>query len=117
MIYVARHQHNPVSRGRSNLRGERTESDTPVASEFGDIDKDGFLDCYIGTGHPQMRALLPNRMFRNDGDFFFQDVPTSGGFGHLQKGSFPQVEANQFLKIVEGAAKPIRLEKRRFAFR
>jgi hypothetical protein len=29
---------------------------------------------------------MPNRMFRNDGGKVFQDVTTSGGFGHLQKG-------------------------------
>ena len=31
--------------------------------------------------------------------------------------SFPKVEANQFLKVVEGSPEPIRLEKRRFTFR
>jgi hypothetical protein len=41
---------------------------------------------YIGTGEPKFDALLPNRMFRNDGNGRFQDVTTSGGFGHLQKG-------------------------------
>ena len=203
-----------------------------MGANFGDLDNDGFLDCYIGTGHPQMRALLPNRMFRNAGGAFFEDVTSSGGFGHLQKGhavsfgdidndgdqdiyqviggaysgdvyqdvlfenpghgnswlalqlegvhsnrdgigavitahvrehgeprriyltvgtggsfgssslqqeiglgsaevvepleiawpsgtrqSFPKVEANQFLKVVEGSPEPIRLEKRRFTFR
>ena len=29
---------------------------------------------------------MPNRMFRNAGGKLFQDVTTSGGFGHLQKG-------------------------------
>jgi hypothetical protein len=33
-----------------------------------------------------LSALVPNRMFRNDGGRRFQDVTTSGGFGHLQKG-------------------------------
>ena len=57
-----------------------------MGSNFGDLDNDGYQDCYIGTGDPYMATLVPNRMFRNaDGDFF-QDVTTSGGFGHLQKG-------------------------------
>jgi hypothetical protein len=30
--------------------------------------------------------LIPNRMFRNAGGRFFQDVTTSSGTGHLQKG-------------------------------
>jgi hypothetical protein len=53
---------------------------------FGDLDNDGFLDCYFGTGTPDYEALLPNRMFRNDHGSVFQDVTTSGGFGQLQKG-------------------------------
>ncbi len=53
---------------------------------FGDLDNDGWLDFYLGTGAPDFRALVPNRMFRNAGDGTFQDVTTSGGFGHLQKG-------------------------------
>lgn len=57
-----------------------------MGSNFGDLDNDGWLDFYLGTGTPEYEALLPNRMFRNDGGRGFQDVTTSGGFGHLQKG-------------------------------
>ncbi len=57
-----------------------------MGSNFGDLDNDGFLDFYIGTGDPDYRSLMPNRMFRNDGGTVFQDVSASGGFGHLQKG-------------------------------
>jgi hypothetical protein len=57
-----------------------------MGANYGDIDGDGWPDCYLGTGEPDFRALLPNRMFRNDGGRRFQDVTTSGGFGHLQKG-------------------------------
>ena len=53
---------------------------------FGDLDNDGFLDFYIGTGNPLYTTLVPKRMFRNDGGKRFQDVTTSGGFGNLQKG-------------------------------
>jgi FG-GAP-like repeat/ASPIC and UnbV len=58
----------------------------PMGSNFGDLDNDGWLDCYFGTGEPQLRTLIPNRMFRNAAGAFFQDVTSSGGFGHLQKG-------------------------------
>jgi hypothetical protein len=58
----------------------------PMGANFGDLDNDGWLDCYFGTGTPQFEALLPNRMFRNAEGQSFQDVTTSGGFGHLQKG-------------------------------
>ena len=58
----------------------------PMGASFGDLDNDGWLDIYLGTGNPLYGSLLPNRMFRNDGGKRFQDVTTSGGFGHLQKG-------------------------------
>jgi hypothetical protein len=53
---------------------------------YGDLDNDGFLDFYVGTGNPNLDVLVPNRMFRNAGGNLFQEVTTSGGFGHLQKG-------------------------------
>ena len=57
-----------------------------MGAGFGDLDNDGWLDVYLGDGEPSYQALLPNRMFRNNGGKSFQDVTTSGGFGHLQKG-------------------------------
>ncbi len=57
-----------------------------MGANFGDLDNDGWLDCYFGTGNPDLSTLIPNRMFRNDGGRRFQDVTTSGGFGQLQKG-------------------------------
>jgi hypothetical protein len=57
-----------------------------MGCNFGDLDNDGWLDFYVGTGDPEFATLLPNRMFRNDGGRRFQDVTTSGGFGQLQKG-------------------------------
>ena len=57
-----------------------------MGAGFGDLDNDGWLDVYLGTGSSEFQALLPNRMFRNDRGQGFQDVTTSGGFGHLQKG-------------------------------
>jgi hypothetical protein len=57
-----------------------------MGCNFGDLDNDGWLDLYLGTGNPDFAAIIPNRMFRNDGGQRFQDVTTSGGFGHLQKG-------------------------------
>ncbi len=57
-----------------------------MGSNFGDLDNDGYLDFYVGTGDPDMRALMPNRMFRNVNGTHFQEVTASGSFGHLQKG-------------------------------
>lgn len=52
---------------------------------FGDIDNDGHLDFYAGTGFPALDGLMPNLMFRNDGGKQFLEV-SNAGFGHLQKG-------------------------------
>ncbi len=57
-----------------------------MGSDYGDLDNDGWLDFYATTGAPDLSMLMPNRMFRNAEGRFFQDVTTSGGFGHLQKG-------------------------------
>ena len=59
---------------------------TPMGSNFGDIDGDGYLDFYLGTGDPQYYNLMPNVMYRNRDGKRFADVTTAGGFGHLQKG-------------------------------
>jgi hypothetical protein len=53
---------------------------------YGDLDNDGWLDFYVGTGNPDLGALVPKRMFRNHDGKYFDEVTTTGGFGHLQKG-------------------------------
>ena len=57
-----------------------------MGCNFGDLDNDGWLDFYLGTGNPDLAMLIPKRMLRNAGGKYFQDVTTAGGFGHLQKG-------------------------------
>ena len=57
-----------------------------MGCNFGDIDNDGFLDFYLGTGLPGYSALVPNLMFKNVEGRRFADVTTSSGTGHLQKG-------------------------------
>lgn len=81
----------------------------PMGANFGDLDNDGWLDAYFGTGMPDMRTLLPNRMVRNDGGRSFLDITTSGGFGTLQKGhgiSFGDIDqdGDQDIYHVLGAA-------------
>lgn len=52
---------------------------------YGDVDNDGWLDFYIGTGAPDLRSLMPNRLFHNLEGQAFEEW-TMNGFGHLQKG-------------------------------
>ena len=57
-----------------------------MGSNFGDLDNDGWLDFYVGTGNPDLRSVIPNRMFRNVQGRRFEEVTLPGGFGHIQKG-------------------------------
>ncbi len=57
-----------------------------MGSNFEDINNDGWLDFYIGTGVPDLRSIIPNRMFLNQNGKSFVDVTYDGGFGHIQKG-------------------------------
>ena len=61
-------------------------STLPMGANFGDLDGDGWLDFYLGTGYPGLEGLVPNVMYRNDRGRRFVDVTFAGGFGHLQKG-------------------------------
>lgn len=57
-----------------------------MGSNFGDLDNDGWLDFYVGTGAPDLHTVVPNRMFHNIGGRQFEDVTFEGGFGNIQKG-------------------------------
>ncbi len=57
-----------------------------MGSNFGDIDNDGYLDMYLGTGQPAYFFVIPNVMLKNVDGNRFEDVTTSTGTGHLQKG-------------------------------
>ena len=57
-----------------------------MGSNFGDLDNDGYLDFYLGTGYPDYKNLMPSVMYRNRRGIDFVDVTYAGGFGHLQKG-------------------------------
>jgi len=60
-----------------------------MGSNFGDIDNDGFLDMYLGTGNPSYASLVPSLLLRNSphgGGRAFVDVTASSGTGELHKG-------------------------------
>jgi len=57
-----------------------------MGCNYGDIDNDGFLDFYLGTGATDYRSVVPNRFFSNQGGKKFVDKTFALGLGHIQKG-------------------------------
>ena len=57
-----------------------------MGCNFADLDNDGWLDMYLGTGDPNLATLVPNRMFKNVGGQRFAEITGTSGTGHLQKG-------------------------------
>lgn len=57
-----------------------------MGCNFGDMNNDGYLDFYLATGAPDLRAVVPNRMYVNQGGKKFKDESFALGVGHIQKG-------------------------------
>jgi hypothetical protein len=57
-----------------------------MGANFGDIDADGWLDFFIGTGTPSLSHLVPKRLFRNVDGKRFEDETFNARVGQLQKG-------------------------------
>ncbi len=58
----------------------------PMGANFGDLDNDGFLDMYLGTGNPSYAALSGSVMLRNREGRGFVDVTESSGTRELHRG-------------------------------
>lgn len=84
-MYLYHNNHDGTFSDVSKISG-LSKTVFAMGSNFGDIDNDGFLDMYLGTGNPDYKSLSPNRLFRNMGNGKFADVTVSGRVGNLQKG-------------------------------
>ena len=58
----------------------------PMGANFGDIDNDGWLDMYLGTGNPSYVSLAGSVLLRNVEGRRFVDVTASSGTGELHRG-------------------------------
>lgn len=79
-----------------------------MGCNFGDLTNNGYPDFYAGTGAPDFRTIVPNRMFKNVNGRYFKEV-THKGFGHIQKGhgiAFADLNNNgsQDVYAVQGGA-------------
>jgi hypothetical protein len=57
-----------------------------MGCNFGDIDNDGWLDYYLGTGAPEFTTIVPNKLYRNIAGKKFEDITYATNTGHIQKG-------------------------------
>jgi hypothetical protein len=58
----------------------------PMGANFGDVDNDGFLDFYLGSGDVNYFTLMPHVLFLNRGGRGFVNVTMASRMGHVQKG-------------------------------
>ena len=79
-----------------------------MGNNFGDLDNDGLPDIFLGTGKPDLRSLIPNRVFHNQDGKRFEEI-SMGSFSHIQKGhaiAFADMDndGDQDIYVVAGGA-------------
>ena len=75
-----------------------------MGSNFGDIDNDGWLDYYLGTGAPPYTSIVPNKLYHNIAGKKFEDITYATNTGHIQKGhavAFADIDNDGDLDIYE----------------
>jgi len=73
-----------------------------MGANVADLDNDGYVDIYLGTGDPELGRLEPDRFYRNNGDGSFTDLTFATGLGNLGKGhgiTFIDLDADGDLEI------------------
>ncbi|MBX2798195.1 MAG: VCBS repeat-containing protein [Myxococcales bacterium] len=59
---------------------------TVMGVNFGDLDHDGHLDWYLGTGGAEPWYVVPNLMYRGNATDGLDDISAFGGVATVQKG-------------------------------
>lgn len=75
-----------------------------MGSSLGDLDNDGWLDFYLGTGEPNIAVVIPNQLFMNQRGERFEERTMASGLGHLQKGhavAFADLDEDGDLDVFE----------------
>jgi hypothetical protein len=84
MVY--QNNHDGTFTNVSKVLGLSDKTAFAMGANFGDIDNDGYLDFYLGTGNPELESIVPNKLFKNHMGKRFVDITTPARVGHLQKG-------------------------------
>jgi len=67
-----------------------------------DLDNDGWVDVYFGTGDPDLGRMEPDRFYRNVGGERFEDLTFAVGLGNVGKGhgiTFVDLDADGDLEL------------------
>jgi hypothetical protein len=83
-----------------------------MGCNYGDLNNDGWLDMYLGTGSPDYKMVIPNKLYLNKEGQRFVDVSEAAGMAHLQKGhavAFADLDADGDQDVFEqmGGAYPV----------
>lgn len=94
-----------MANGKFEDRSQFAKLDIPLHSmgcNYGDINNDGFEDFYLGTGSPDFRTAVPNRLFINNENGGYIDATLDANVGTIQKGhgvSFVDIDRDGDLDI------------------
>jgi len=73
-----------------------------MGANVADVDNDGWIDLYFGTGDPGLSRMEPDRFYHSDGDGTFTERTFVAGLGHIGKGhgiTFSDLDGDGDLEI------------------